>query len=119
MAKEKTDPNEYIDEINTKLESLNSFIREVQVPAELVPAITANRAALIKLARVRELSAAECKALYDLIGALLETNAALRQHTAEVGKRADIIAQNLKGSINYARAAARFANFNRAYESEG
>lgn len=65
------------------LESWNSFIEELIVPSELYPALMTNRPELIKNIPGRNMNANEVKCLYQLIGTLIETNAALRQHAQQ------------------------------------
>jgi len=97
-----------------RLDGWNEFVEELKVPSELTTALVTNRPELIRLAQPRPLTAEEAKALYTLIGALLETNTALREHAECVS----IMVRNWSGAINglfgVARRISRFAEFRHA-----
>jgi hypothetical protein len=59
-------------------------VDELKIPAELYPALATGRPELIKLAAPRDLTATEAEALYKIIGCLIETNVALREHAAQL-----------------------------------
>lgn len=69
-----------------KLDSWTAFVEELKVPPELVPALMTGRPELIRLAPARACNADEVKVLLTVIGGLLETNYALREHAAEVAQ---------------------------------
>ena len=64
-----------------KLDSWNAYITEIQVPSDLYPAMMSQRSALMPNPTAK--SADEVEILYDIIGTLMETNAALREHTEQ------------------------------------
>jgi hypothetical protein len=94
-----------------KLDSWNSFVEELQVPSELYPALVTNRPELLRLVQARPLTSDECAVIYKLVAGLLETNAALRLHTARVAQ----LTNNLNGAMKQFGSAAQsiqqFANF--------
>src|SRR5262245_37542622 len=67
-----------------KLDSWNAFVEELHAPPEIALALATGQAELIRLAKPRPLTAEDCAALYKLIAGLLDTNAALREHAAEL-----------------------------------
>lgn len=101
-----------------KLESWHSFVEELRVPSELVPALVTNRVELIRLAQARPLETEQVDALYKLIAGLIETNQALRQHAAQVANLAqDWLAAN-RGMISTAVKLKRFAQFHHSEVDE-
>lgn len=102
-----------------KLDSWNSFVEELPVPAELFPALVTNRVELIKLAKPRGLSLEEVAALYKLIAGLMETNQALREHASNVATLVQDWLATQAGALTLARKVAAFARFQHDYvESE-
>jgi len=110
-TKRQTPYEQRISELHEKLASPQAFIRELRVPAELLPAITTGRTELIALATPRALTAEECRALYALIGALIDTNAALRDHATAVADGARYIADSMGGVIANARRLEALADW--------
>lgn len=94
-----------------KLETWNSFIEELQVPSELVPALLTARPQLIKLAKPRPLTAEEAEALYKLVGGLLETNMALREHAVHLSQMVGNWVGSIHGFIGVADRISCFAEF--------
>jgi hypothetical protein len=92
-----------------KLDSWNSFIDELQVPGDIYPALVTMRPELMPPAR--ELSAAECRTLYTMIGGLIATNVALRQHTERVAQLTENLSGQMVGFQRVARQIELFANF--------
>jgi hypothetical protein len=97
-----------------RLNNWNEFVEELKVPSELAPALITNRPELIRLAQPRALSADEAKALYTLIGALLETNMALREHAQGVATLAEGWVSSMNGAFTIARRIGRLAQFRHA-----
>ena len=93
------------------LESWTSFVRELQVPNDLYPALAADRAELVRLAKPRALTEDECRILYDLLGGMLETHWALRAHTAKVAELVDRWGQAFKGLATISVQIQDLANF--------
>jgi hypothetical protein len=100
---------EYRDK--AKLDSWNSFVEELKVPSELYPALLTSRPELVVAATPRAMNADECKIIYKLIGGLLETNAALREHTARVAQLAENLSSQMLGFQRVAHQIELFANF--------
>ena len=94
-----------------KLESWNSFVEELKVPSEIVPALITMRVELIRLAPVRALSPEEAQALYKLIAGLIETNMALREHAQQVSTMVENWVGSIHGFIGVAEKIGRFAEF--------
>lgn len=93
------------------LRSWNDLVEEVGVPADLYPALVTSRPELIKLATPRAMSAEEVAVLYKLIGALVQTNMALKRHASEVAVLADNWAATFKHLDGVGRQIQHFANF--------
>ena len=104
--------NAEIDELSgkTSLDGWNAFIRNLQVPGDVAPAIMSARGELLRLVPPRELSADEHKVYLDLIGGLLETNAALRRHAEQVSQIAEQLRPLVKG---FAKTCLRLEGFAR------
>jgi len=64
-----------------KLDNWTSYVHEMQVPRDLFPAIMTGRHQLMP--KGRALTADECQTVYNMLATLLETNAALREHTEQ------------------------------------
>jgi hypothetical protein len=105
--------NEAIIELakRARIGSWNEFVEELKVPSELVPALITMRPELIRLAPARELTAEEAQALYTLIGALVETNMALRDHAQGVATMVQNWAGSIYGMVKVAGRIGRFAEF--------
>jgi hypothetical protein len=101
-----------------KLDSWTSFVDDLQVPGDLYPGVLTNRPQLIKAAPPRELSKDECAVLYKLIAGLLETNAALREHTERVGQLTDNLNGAMTSFVRVAQQIKTFANFEVVGEPE-
>src|SRR5262252_8342811 len=91
---------EYRDK--TKLDSWNSFVEELQVPGDLYPALVTMRPELVRAATPQALDRDQCIVLYKLIAGLLETNAALREHTARVAQLTENLASQMTGFMRVA-----------------
>jgi hypothetical protein len=94
-----------------RLDGWTSFVEALQVPAELAPAIMTGRVELLKITPTRDYSAAEVAVLFKLIGALMETNAALREHAQEVAHLVDNWASAFKTLAAVGAKVEKFANF--------
>lgn len=98
-------------ELQERLTSWNSFVNEIQVPSELAPAFMTRRVDLVRLAVPRALTPEECFALYQVIGGLLETNEALRDHARMVSELAQQLTGGLAGTLHAARRMRMFSDF--------
>lgn len=94
-----------------KLDSWNSFVEELQVPSDLYPAIMSNRPELVRAVRPRDLPAYQVEILYKLIAGLIETNAALRQHTERVAQLTDNLNAAMTQFTRAALSIQQLANF--------
>src|SRR6185369_5484759 len=103
----------YMEAILAKagLESWNSFVTELPVPSDIAPALISSRAELLKIVKPRALSAEECATLYKLIGGLLDTNNALREHAKDLAQLVDNWEGNFKGLASLGFRIKNFANF--------
>jgi hypothetical protein len=117
--------NDRIEEMNAeitrlsdaaKLTSWNDFVRSIDIPADLSVALLTGRAELIACATPREMSKAECASLYRLIGSLMETNLALREHANETAKLVDHWTDGFKHLISLGHRIDHYANFRRTDE---
>ena len=109
-----------VDELNAQirelakranLEGWNSFVEELKVPSELVPALITMRTELIKLAPVRTLTPDEAQALYTLIAGLIETNMALREHAQNISSMVKNWIGAINGFVGVAHKISRFSEF--------
>lgn len=97
-----------------RLGGWNEFVEELKVPSELVPGLITMRPELIRLTSVRPLTASEGQALYTLIGALIETNMALREHAQGVATMVENWTGSIYGMVKLAGRIERFAEFRHA-----
>ena len=91
-----------------KINSWGEFVRSLNVPIEIAPAIMANRPSLVGLAVPRAMDADEVGTLFKLIQGLLETNQALQEHASEVS---DLAAQATSIFTGLSRVLVRLAQF--------
>lgn len=101
-----------------KINSWNDFVEALDVPQDMVMAFLTNRPQLLRLAQPRELSKEECATLYKLLAGLMETNAALREHTATVAQLVDKWMEAFRGMTTSAEQINNFANFRSIVEDE-
>jgi hypothetical protein len=94
-----------------KLDSWTMFVDEMKVPGDIYPALATGRPELIKLIQPRELAADEAKVLFDIIGTLINTNMALREHASQVAHFMDTWADAFKHLHSVGDKVQRFANF--------
>lgn len=94
-----------------KLDSWNSFVENMQVPADIYPALMTNRPELLKIAPPRALSKEECAVIYKILAGLLETNAALREHAEQVAHFVDLWSDAFKHLRGLGERIQKFANF--------
>lgn len=94
-----------------KLDCWTEFIETLKVPAEIMPALITMRTELLRLAPRRELGEEQVDALYNLIGALIDTNMALREHAAELAEITSNWVGSIHGMVGLANRIGRFAQF--------
>lgn len=104
---------------DAKIDSWTDFVDALNVPNDLFPALMTNRPELVKLVKARPLSAEEHRVYLDLIGGIMETNAALREHAAQVAKLTGIWADNFKALRNVGQRIERYASFKRSTSTDG
>lgn len=103
---------------DAKLDSWSSFVEALDVPSDIAPALLTGRRELMAAVQPRDLPAFQVEKLYKIIGVLLETNAALRQHTERVAILTNRLNDALKGFDSTARSIDDFANFRVPQEDE-
>lgn len=94
-----------------RLDSYTSFVQELPVLRELMPALATGRTELLAAANPRPLSQDECAAMFKLVGGLIETNFALREHAEQLALMTTNWAQAFKHLHSVGDKVARFANF--------
>lgn len=109
---------EHLMEIQAKIGKWNDFVAELQVPADIAPAMMTGRLELLKLAKPRPLSAEECAVLYQLIGGLLETNQALQLHSSLVADVASEVRRGFGGVSAWIDRMEAYAKFSEPRETE-
>jgi hypothetical protein len=108
----------YIKDIRRRcnLDSWTHFVNDVDVPGDLYPALASNRPELIKAIPPRQLEPEEAKALFNIIGTLIETNAALKEHAAHTAKMVLQWGDAFKHLRSLGYSIERFATFDHAEE---
>src|SRR5215471_8637335 len=92
----------------SKLDSWSSYIEEIKVPQDMLPALLTNRPELLKLIQPRALTIEEAATIYKLVATLIETNMALKEHAELVAQMLD----NMMGGFTAIQATAkRIDNF--------
>jgi hypothetical protein len=95
-----------------RLDSWKSFIEEIHVPDDLMPAVSSGRAELIKSVQPRALSAEGHRVLLELIGGYMRTNEALRDHAWVLAKLVrNWVHSGLTHLHNTEQRIQRFAHF--------
>lgn len=102
----------------TKLNSWTDFIDALNVPADLFPALMANRPELVKLVKPRPLSTDEHKVYLELIAGILETNRALREHAQQLAQLTGNWADAFTALRSIGQRIERFANFKRSTKDD-
>ena len=92
----------------TTLESWSAYIRDMQVPGDLYPALMTQRPQLMP--KGRAMTAEETQVLYNIIGTLIDTNAALRDHTQQTAILVTSWVEHFKGMFSLAQNIDNFAN---------
>ncbi len=96
-----------------KLASWSSFVEELKVPRDIYPALESNRPEMLALAVPRPMDADEVAVLYKLIGGLVRTNQALREHAEQLARLVDNWSQMFQGLASTGQRIHDFANFRR------
>jgi hypothetical protein len=97
-----------------KLDSWTDFVDALNVPNDLFPALMSNRPELVVLVKPRALSTDEHKVYLDLIGGLMKTNAALREHASQLARLTSNWADAFTALRNVGQRIERFANYKRS-----
>ena len=100
------------------LEHWTAFVRELQIPGDMMPALMTRRVELIKLIKPRPMNADEMKAMIDLIAGLLETNWMLQEHYLRLASLVSEWTRAFKGLNTIGRRIEHFANYRTAEEEE-
>lgn len=101
-----------------KLDSWTSFVEDLQVPQEMLPALMTGRGELLCLLEGRDMSKDEVKKLLTLIATLMETNFALREHASQLAKFTVIWADSFKQLESLGQRIRMFAGFDHSGASE-
>lgn len=101
-----------------KLDSWTQFTDDAECPEWLLPAIMSGRPELIRvcassLPEDLAVRKEHVRALVDMIGVLLATNMALREHAEQTAQLVEQWAQGFKQFATLGRRIERFANFDR------
>lgn len=94
-----------------KLDNWTQLINEVDVPYDIAPALLSGRPELIKIIPPRDITANEAKALFNIIGSLIETNSALQEHAAQLSLFVGNWADAFKHLRSLGDKIQRFAQF--------
>lgn len=105
-------------EIQASITKWNDFVRELQVPGDMAPAISTGRLELLRLAQPRALSTDECAILYQLVGGLLETNQALQRHASLISNLAAEVHGSIAGAEGIAGRLEAYANYREPREND-
>jgi hypothetical protein len=103
---------------DAKLDSWTSFVEALDVPSDIAPALMTGRRELMAAVQPRDLPAFQVEKLYTIIGVLLETSAALRQHTQRVAQLVDNLNDSFMGVTTSMRKIDDFANFRVSEEED-
>lgn len=101
-----------------KLDTWTSFVEELKVPSVIYPALMTNRPELLKAAPVKALTEGECRVMYDLVGGLMETNAALRKHASDTAHLVNNWTNAVRAMVSIAGQIEQFANFRQMNDEE-
>lgn len=116
--KKKPTVEEELAEIQQAIERPNQLIREIQVPAELAPALMTGRLELLTIAQPRPMDEDEVAVLYRIIGCYAETNAALVRHAERIGSLVEGMRSNITGVQRSLERLQAFANFQHPVEED-
>jgi hypothetical protein len=94
-----------------KLDSWTAYVDPMTVPSDIYPALLSGRPELLKAVQPRALSADESKVLFDIIGNLIETNIALRDHASQLASFTHIWTDAFKQLHSVGERIERFAKF--------
>lgn len=93
------------------LASWTEFVRELPVPAELMPALISTRSELVGIVAPRAMTAEEVGVIYQLIAGLIDTNNALRQHAQQIANLVDGWSSTFKGLATLGGQIGDLAHF--------
>jgi hypothetical protein len=99
-----------------RLDDWSSFIEELQVPGDIAPALITGRPEMLRAVQPRALTAEETAALIKVLGGLIETNNALREHARQLATFTEQWTTLFTGLHNVGEKIERFANFKRSYD---
>jgi hypothetical protein len=112
--------DEQITELSRRcrMDNWAEFIGDFELPEDLLPAVMSGRYELVRAATPRAMTGEEVAKLYRLIGVLLETNAALREHAQQVAEQVGIWTDAFKHLNSVGNRIEHFANFRRTLGPE-
>ena len=113
MKVRNSGPNDRIEHLagRNRLASWNSFVEELDVPADLMPALVTMRPELLRLAPRRVLTAEEHDVLLRLLAGLLDTNIALQAHAQDLAEMTKTMDDTIRGLGAMTLRLRRYANF--------
>lgn len=88
----------------------NDLTKEVQLPADIMMAVSSGRKELLTVA-ARGMTKEEVQGLLTLVGVLLDTNYELQEHSRELAKRLKELRDNFKGFDTALDRCCDYANF--------
>jgi hypothetical protein len=97
-----------------KLDGWAAFVRELDIPMDIYPAIASGRTELLAMIRPRDYSKEEMVKIFKLIAGLIETNVALREHAEQTSHLVDIWSDAFKQLESLGQRIKRFATFDHA-----
>lgn len=106
-----TEQEARLRDLHDKMSGWNEYVREMKVLPDIAPALSTGRAELLALMAPRPLTAEECGVLFDMLGVLIETNNALRQHSELLAQVAEQQAQLVHGAARKLDQMIDFAHF--------
>lgn len=101
-----------------RLDGWEAYVRELDLPIELMPALMTGRPELLMLLKPRAMTEEEVRKLYQLIGTLMETNFALQEHAQQISQQVSIWLDAFKHLNSVGRRIGHFANFRRTDAGE-
>jgi hypothetical protein len=101
-----------------RLKDWSYYIESIELPNDVLPALMTGRPELLQHLQPRALTEEETAKLYKALGALIETNMALREHAEQLAQLTANWAQQFRGLQGVGNKIQNFANFRRSYDEE-
>lgn len=115
----QTETERRLLEIQEVIQRPNELVREIEVPPDLLPALSTGRFELLKLAKPRDMNAKEVEVLLKIIGTYAETNAALVRHAEWIGELAEQVRGHFMGLNRSFDTLRSFAKFQIPVQEDG